>query len=667
QEAYLYAGNRLGFTSGQDTNIGGATLRGNDVVGRVGRDLNVTSLSNTGKVEGKEYDLSATVVVGLGGSVSGSAGYGRTNGSTNWIEQQTSITGKDQVDIRTQNHTQLDGALIASDTGNLKLDTNTLGFSDIAGKDKEHGYYLNVGGSYGNSSGAVQDQSQVSKGTQGQNGWSVEGWNYEKDRQQVVRGTVGAGDVVVRGDAAAGKDSTAGLNRNVDRAYEITRDDEHRTDLYVTKSSVEAASQPVVTAKQWTNQLLTYDDTARQNYENASRDLTRAVNKIESTLGRQMDTGASKLMGADFAENTMDSLLQGGMTRDQAMKTMADPQFQESVVAEIARLAGIDLNPVEDLDKTLQEDNRPISPDAMELPASFVNPTDKEQLTVAQDTLRSMASINQYIQEHPAQQEAVSVLVAVAQGPKGLVQLAVYNAVSETPLGQSLGQKVAEYSDALGEQVASAMEGKPLNKDDNSELYLIGGGGLVAGLLTGMLASGKFSGKSKVVTAEMRADPYHPDWKNYTGKDRGVGADVVKGGEGAKATGEAATQIPGRVQSRVNIANGRTETTPLRDNGNPVSAGFDHVIDGHFNREISNSRSVFTIAPDELKGILQSSSVVKSPVVALPDGQFVRTVDVGRAIGTTTLKDGGIPTSVIKVFTDKAGNLITTFPVKVGN
>ncbi|EGH48128.1 adhesin/hemagglutinin, partial [Pseudomonas syringae pv. pisi str. 1704B] len=41
QEAYLYAGNHLGFTSGQDTNIAGATLRGNDVVGRVGRDLNV--------------------------------------------------------------------------------------------------------------------------------------------------------------------------------------------------------------------------------------------------------------------------------------------------------------------------------------------------------------------------------------------------------------------------------------------------------------------------------------------------------------------------------------------------------------------------------------------------------------------------------------------------
>ncbi|RMP00165.1 hypothetical protein ALQ30_200481 [Pseudomonas syringae pv. persicae] len=249
QEVYLYAGNQLGFTSGQDTNIAGATLRGNDAVGLVGRDLNVTSLPDTGKVDGKEFDLSATVVAGFGGSVSGSVGYGQTNGSKNWIEEQTRITAKDKVDIRTESHTQLDGALIASDSGNLKLDTNTLGYSDIAGKDKEHGYYLNVGVSYGTSGSTTQDSTQVSKGDDQKNGWSVEGWNYNKDREQIVRGTVGAGDVVVRSDTA-GKDSTAGLNRDVDKAYEITRDDEHRTDVYVTKSSLEAASQPIVTATQ---------------------------------------------------------------------------------------------------------------------------------------------------------------------------------------------------------------------------------------------------------------------------------------------------------------------------------------------------------------------------------------------------------------------------------
>ncbi|WP_439865852.1 hypothetical protein ACTAB9_02945 [Pseudomonas syringae] len=78
------------------------------------------------------------------------------------------------------------------------------------------------------------------------------------------------------------------------------------------------------------------------------------------------------------------------------------------------------------------------------------------------------------------------------------------------------------------------MEGKQLSDEEGYDNYLIGGGLFTTAILTGVLTSGKFSGKSKVVTAEMKADPYHPDWKNYTGKDRGVGADVVKVGESIK-------------------------------------------------------------------------------------------------------------------------------------
>ena len=87
----------------------------------------------------------------------------------------------------------------AYSNGNLKLDTGTLGFSDIAGKDKEHGYYLNVGGTYSSGSGTTQDSSQVGKGKEGETGWSVSGWDYQKDREQIVRATVGAGEIVVRG------------------------------------------------------------------------------------------------------------------------------------------------------------------------------------------------------------------------------------------------------------------------------------------------------------------------------------------------------------------------------------------------------------------------------------------------------------------------------------
>jgi hypothetical protein len=34
--------------------------------------------------------------------------------------------------------------------------------------------------------------------------------------------------------------------------------------------------------------------------------------------------------------------------------------------------------------------------------------------------------------------------------------------------------------------------------------------------------------KNVTISAEMEANPYHPDWKGYTGTDRGVGADAVK-------------------------------------------------------------------------------------------------------------------------------------------
>ena len=113
QDAYLYAADRLGFESGRDTQVAGADLRADKVIGRVGGDLNVSSVPDTGKVKGKEFDLSVTVTIGPGAGVSGFVGYGQTSGKTNWVEDQTRITASDKVDIRTEKHTQLDGALIA--------------------------------------------------------------------------------------------------------------------------------------------------------------------------------------------------------------------------------------------------------------------------------------------------------------------------------------------------------------------------------------------------------------------------------------------------------------------------------------------------------------------------------------------------------------------------
>lgn len=36
------------------------------------------------------------------------------------------------------------------------------------------------------------------------------------------------------------------------------------------------------------------------------------------------------------------------------------------------------------------------------------------------------------------------------------------------------------------------------------------------------------------------------------------------------------------------------------------AVGFDHILEGHFNRPLANSRSIFSITSDKLKGILMN-------------------------------------------------------------
>ncbi|MDQ0114612.1 hypothetical protein [Paenibacillus harenae] len=64
-----------------------------------------------------------------------------------------------------------------------------------------------------------------------------------------------------------------------------------------------------------------------------------------------------------------------------------------------------------------------------------------------------------------------------------------------------------------------------------------------------------------------------------------------------------------------------------------------------------------------MKKILQSPTVVNSIVKLMADGQYGRTVNTEKVVGKTALKFGGEDTTWIIVFSDKAGNLISTYPV----
>lgn len=143
----------------------------------------------------------------------------------------------------------------------------------------------------------------------------------------------------------------------------------------------------------------------------------------------------------------------------------------------------------------------------------------------------------------------------------------------------------------------------------------------------------------------------------------GLGVKASTGVSKAANVAKTTIKIPPTVQNRINVANNATKSTPLRNTGEPVSAGFNHVLDGHFNKPIANNRSVFTIAPGELKSILQAKNTVSSPVTAIPGGQFTRIIDTGKIVGNASINQGGQATRFIKVFTDSKGNLITVYPV----
>ncbi|MMZ63523.1 hypothetical protein D1872_257850 [compost metagenome] len=127
-------------------------------------------------------------------------------------------------------------------------------------------------------------------------------------------------------------------------------------------------------------------------------------------------------------------------------------------------------------------------------------------------------------------------------------------------------------------------------------------------------------------------------------------------GSGRKIPG-----MPPIVQSRVNLRNGSAAE----------GAGFNHVLDRHFNP--SKNASQFSITPTELKSLLQSDEVVNTPVssvlysdLRLADGtiqkqaRYVREVTLNSNIGID--KFSASPTNIMTVLTDKYGNLVTTTP-----
>lgn len=158
-ETTLDSGGDVSVTSGRDTTLSGAQINGNSVKADIGRDLTLTSLQDSDNYDSKQTSF------GAGGSFTfGSmTGSGYINASqdkmhSNYdsvLEQSGIYAGKGGFDITVGNHTQLNGAVIASqaDADKNRLDTGTLGVTDIHNEADYKTEHQGIGISSGASMG----------------------------------------------------------------------------------------------------------------------------------------------------------------------------------------------------------------------------------------------------------------------------------------------------------------------------------------------------------------------------------------------------------------------------------------------------------------------------------------------------------------------------------
>ncbi|EER3549514.1 filamentous hemagglutinin, partial [Escherichia coli] len=205
----------LTIISGRDTTLTGAQAGGETVKVDAGRHLTLTSEQDSDRYDSKQQNASAGGSFTFGsmsGSASVSLSRDKMHSNYDSVQEQTGIfAGRGGFDVTTGQHTQLNGAVIASTAtaDKNRLDTGTLGFSDLENradfKTEHQSAGLSTGGSVaGNFLGNMANNLLV-------------GANHEGHADSTTQSAVSAGNITIR-DTKSQKQDVADLNRDAAHA-----------------------------------------------------------------------------------------------------------------------------------------------------------------------------------------------------------------------------------------------------------------------------------------------------------------------------------------------------------------------------------------------------------------------------------------------------------------
>ncbi|WP_231564394.1 hemagglutinin repeat-containing protein [Enterobacter sp. Bisph1] len=219
----IVAEQNLTVASGRDTTLKGTELKGDKVALEVGRNLTIASQQDSDEYASKSSSGGVNVSVCVppicaGNVVQGSvnaAGGKITNDFKSVIDQSGIYAGKGGFDIHVGDHTQLDGAVIASeaDASKNRLDTGTLGWSDIHNKAASGGSQYAVSVSGGAKTGSDGNLQPVATGLPGTSLASM-----SDSASSTTHSAVAAGDIIIR-DKDKQQQDIADLSRDTAGAH----------------------------------------------------------------------------------------------------------------------------------------------------------------------------------------------------------------------------------------------------------------------------------------------------------------------------------------------------------------------------------------------------------------------------------------------------------------
>lgn len=214
-ETTVDAGRQVTLISGRDTTLVGAQVNGETVKADVGRNLTLISQQDSDRYDSRQQNASAGGSFSFGsmsGSASASLSRDKMHSNYDSVVEQTGIfAGEGGYDIRVGEHTQLDGAVIGSTAGADKnrLDTGTLGFSDIQNRAEYKVEHQSVGFSTGGSIGS-QFAGNLANSL-------LVGANHSGEADSTTRAALSDGTLIIR-DRQNQQQDTALLSRDVEHA-----------------------------------------------------------------------------------------------------------------------------------------------------------------------------------------------------------------------------------------------------------------------------------------------------------------------------------------------------------------------------------------------------------------------------------------------------------------